>query len=116
MSLQRKLNFDYLEFKYFIKRKPWAFLLIILIVLTLTIAMPLLSYYCFTSWACPKYIDDVMLIIGISANLTIILFVLIPVFMGVVLNCLYKFHWPPSSEPPAWAFMSYAEFVARTHG
>jgi len=116
MNLQRKLNFDYLDFKYFIKRKPWVFLLIMVIVLTCTVVMPLLSYYCFTSWACPHYIVDIMLIIGVAANLTIALFVLVPVCVGVILNCFYKFHWPPSSEPPTWAFMSYSEFVVRTRG
>ena len=116
MNLQRKLNFDYLEFKYFIKRKPLVFLLIMLIVLTCVVAMPLLSYYCFTLWECNKYISDILLIIGVCTNMFIALFILPPVCVGVMLNCLYKFHWPPNSEPPAWAFMSYSEFVARTHG
>ena len=113
MNLQRRLNYNYLDLKYFIKRKPWVSLLILLVVLAFCAGMPLLSYFCYTKIDCSAYISDILLIIGISSNLIICIIIVIPASVCVVLNCVYKFAWPPPSEPPAWAFMSYNEFVSQ---
>ena len=116
MNLQRKLNYDYLNLKYFIKRRPRVFLLILLTVLAVCAGMPTMSYFCYTKLDCSAFMSDILMIIGVSSNLTVCLLIGIPAILALILNCIYPFAWPPPSAPPAWAFMSYSEFVARTYG
>jgi hypothetical protein len=65
---------------------------------------------------------DIFLEIGLILDFFIVLFIIIPCFTRLLLNCCYnhddqdkltKIPLPPKSKPPKSAFMSFSETVAK---
>ena len=86
----------------------------ILIILSIAFAFPVIGAYCYTSWTCPEYMSLVFLEIGLMIDLGIILFIIIPCFLRIFLNCCWYEVPPPRTRPPTIAYKSYAESLTKS--
>ena len=89
----------------------------VLITLLVACIFPFVGVYCFESWTCPPYMGAVFLQIGIVVDFFILLFIIIPCFIRILLNCCYneapELPDPPKTKPPKSAFQSFSETVAK---
>jgi hypothetical protein len=94
----------------------------VLITLLIACIFPIVGVYCFESWTCPPYMGAVFLEVGLVVDFFIVVFIIIPCFARILLNCCYdqeslvpkvqKIPDPPKSKPPKSAFTSFSETVA----
>ena len=96
---------------------------LVLVTLLIACIFPFVGVYCFDYWTCPPYMGAVFLQIGIVVDFFIVVFIMIPCFARVLLNCCYdqeplvpkaqKLPSPPKTKPPKSAFTSFSETVAK---
>ena len=111
--MQRYLNYEYKEDIKCLSN-PACCTLIFLMFLVACI-FPIIGIYCFTDWSCPSYMGFVFLEIGIIFDVFIVIFIILPCFIRLILNCCYDLEAPapPKSKPPKSAFRSFSESAAK---
>ena len=111
--MQKCLNYEYKEDIKCLSNPACC----IFVILTFLIAsvFPIIGVYCFTDWTCPSYMGYIFLEIGIIFDVFIVIFIILPCFIRLILNCCYDLEAPapPKSKPPKSAFTSFSETVAK---
>lgn len=111
--MQKFLNYEYKEDINCLSN-PACCVIAVLMFLVACI-FPIVGIYCFTDWSCPSYMGYVFLEIGIIFDVFIVIFIILPCFIRLILNCCYDpdAPAPPKSKPPNSAFTSFSETVAK---
>lgn len=108
-QMQSWLNNLYLDAIKSLK-KSFTLKLLLSMIVVIAIAFPIVASLCISNIiVCQPYLFESTFIIGAIAFANVTLFILIPLIIGISLNCCYTYVWAPETPPPMSAYLSFRD-------